>query len=226
LTVQLGLVTGPDGIPMVMVIPTWCGSPEEGEASLSRLLQLGTLLVNTVDAMPCGGHFGVTDPFIVNGQRVLMETCWLPALDSAGIDAFIQAMANAVSPGCAILTHEFRGAASRVPAGATAFGLRRDHVLVEILASFDDRSDPLDEQRHRQWARTSLEAFDAIALPGGYPNLLGGGDPERAAKSYGRNARRLIEAKRHYDPDNVFCSAIPLPIATPVTSPTRSDING
>jgi hypothetical protein len=28
-------------------------------------------------------------------------------------------------------------------------------------------------------------------------------------KAFGRNAERLIKAKRHYDPDNVFCSAIP-----------------
>ena len=31
-------------------------------------------------------------------------------------------------------------------------------------------------------------------------------------KSYGRNTARLIKAKLHYDPDNVFCSAIPLPV--------------
>ena len=35
-------------------------------------------------------------------------------------------------------------------------------------------------------------------------------DADRAAKSYGRNAERLIKAKRHYDPDNFF-SAIPPP---------------
>ena len=50
-------------------------------------------------------------------------------------------MERAVSPGCAIFTHEFKGAASRVPEAATAFGLRRDHVLVEILATFVDGSD-------------------------------------------------------------------------------------
>ena len=51
-----------------------------------------------------------------------------------------------------------------------------------------------------------------MALPGGYPNFLAGDDPDRVAKSYGPNAGRLIAAKRHYDPDNVFNFAIPLPL--------------
>ena len=104
-----------------------------------------------------------------------------------------------------------QGRRLRVQAAATAFGLRRDHVLVEILASFVDHSEPLDVQRHRQWVQTTHEAFGAMALPGGYPNLLGGGNPERAAKSHGSKVERLIKAKRQYDPDNIFCSAIPLP---------------
>jgi hypothetical protein len=98
-----------------------------------------------------------------------------------------------------------------VPTEATAFGLRRDHVLVEILANFADRSDELQERQHHQWVRATLQAFNGMALPGGYPNLLAASDPERVAKGYGCNAQRLIEAKWHYDPDNVFCSAIPLP---------------
>jgi Berberine and berberine like len=35
--------------------------------------------------------------------------------------------------------------------------------------------------------------------------------PDRAAHSYGGNAKRLIDAKCRYDPDNIFSSAIPLP---------------
>jgi hypothetical protein len=46
---------------------------------------------------------------------------------------------------------------------------------------------------------------------GGYPNFLAGDEPDRVAKSYGPNAGRLVAAKRHYDPDNVFNSATPLP---------------
>ena len=47
---------------------------------------------------------------------------------------------------------------------------------------------------------------------GGYPNLLASDDdPNRILMSYGNNAGRLIKAKRKYDPNNVFNSAIPLP---------------
>jgi hypothetical protein len=78
---------------------------------------------------------------IVDGLRVHIETCSLDALDSNGIDTLVTAMANAVSPGCAILTHEFKGAACRVAADATAFGLRRAHILIEVLTMFPEPDD-------------------------------------------------------------------------------------
>ena len=213
LTAQLGLVVGSDGAPVVMIVPTWCGRPQEGEARLAPFLKLGTLIAGSVDTMPLATALRMFDPYLAHGQPTFMETCWLPALDNGGIDAFIAAMEGAVSRGCAIFTHEFRGAAARVPADATAFGLRREHVLVEILATWDDRAGPQEGQRHRRWATATRHSFDAMALPGGYPNLLGEGDRDRVAASFGGNAGRLIEVKRRYDPDNVFRSAIPLPAA-------------
>jgi len=214
LTVQLGLAIGADGTPVVMIVPTWCGGPEQGEGRLQPFFRLGTLLAGTAEVMPYGRRLAIFDPYIVNGQRVFMETCWLPTLDRDAIDALIAAIATAVSPGCAIFTHEFRGVAARVPPDATAFGLRRDHLLIEILAACADRGDRQEERRHQQWARATRQAFDATALPGGYPNLLASDDPARVAKSFGRNAQRLIAAKRNYDPENLFRSAIPLPIGS------------
>ncbi|MGA7264479.1 MAG: BBE domain-containing protein, partial [Stellaceae bacterium] len=213
LTVEFGCTGGADGKPVVIVHPTWCGPPVDGEAWVAPFLKLGTLLAGCLEAMSYGTSLTLYDPYIVNGQPVFMDTCWLPALDSAAIDVFVEAMETAASAQCAVFTHEFKGAASRVPAEATAFGLRCDHVLVEILATFVDRSDKEEEQRHRQWARATRQAFAPMALPGGYPNFLAGDDLDRVAKSYGPNASRLIAAKRRYDPDNVFCSAIPLPVS-------------
>jgi len=173
-----------------------------------------------VDAVRYGASLSVFDPLIVNEQRVFLETCSLPALDEDDAEIIVEAMAKAVSAGCAILTHDFRGAASRVPVEATAFGLRRDHVLIEILASFPDRSDQLEERRHQLWVRDTQRAFESIALPGGYPNLLGTGEADRAAASFGPNAERLAMVKRRYDPGNVFSSAIPLP---PDQGPTAAE---
>jgi len=211
LTFQIGFIFGPGGAPVVIIVPTWAGAPEEGEARLAPFLQLGTLVANTVSAMPYAAALSIFDPYLVYGQRELMETCWLPVLDGRSNGGLIQAAETSVSPGCAVFTHEFKGAASRVSVDATAFSLRRDHVLVEILATFANGSDGLAEQRHRHWARATRESFNATALPGGYPNLLAGDDLDRVAKSYGGNADRLVKAKQRYDPDKVFRS-IPLPV--------------
>jgi FAD/FMN-containing dehydrogenase len=42
--------------------------------------------------------------------------------------------------------------------------------------------------------------------------LLGPDGVDRAAESFGTNVERLARVKQAYDPENVFCSAIPLPI--------------
>jgi len=211
LTAQIGLVAGPAGVPVVMVVPTWCGPAGQGEARLAPFGKLGTLLAGSVEARRYGAALTLFDPYLTHGRPTVMETCWLPALDGGSIDLLLEAISSAASPGCAVITHEFRGQASRVSTAETAFGLRRDHLLIEILASWDDRAGPGEAQRHRRWARSSRDAFAATALPGGYPNLLGVGDRDRALDSFGENAARLGAAKRRYDPDNIFSSAIPLP---------------
>src|SRR5215831_20973797 len=146
LTVQLGFVTGAGGEPVVLVVPTWCGPAEEGEGRIGPFLRLGTLLAGDAPTISYKTSLAAFDSYIVNGQRTFMQTCWLPAMAGGSITPFLEAMKRAVSPGCAMFTHEFKGAASRVPADATAFGLRRDHVLVEILATIDDRADRREER--------------------------------------------------------------------------------
>jgi FAD/FMN-containing dehydrogenase len=226
LTVQVGCLAGPDGAPVVFAVPTWCGEPNDGEARIAPFLKLGTPLVSAVQTTSYRTSLTVFDAHIVNGLQTFMETCWLPVLDGGAIDAVINAMTTTLSSGCAVFTHEFKGAASRVPEQATAFGLRRDHVVVEILATLPDRSDALEEKRLQQWARATRNAFDVTALPGGYPNFLTDEDADRVMRSYGGNAERLIAAKRRYDPGNLFSSAIPLPCLTTIGVQAGSSSTG
>jgi hypothetical protein len=80
LTSQVGFAGGADGVPMIMVVPTWCGPPEEGEPRLAPFFQLGTAQISTAETTPYGTSLTVFDKFLVYGQRYLIETCWLPAL--------------------------------------------------------------------------------------------------------------------------------------------------
>jgi FAD/FMN-containing dehydrogenase len=210
-TVQTVLTAGPDGARVVQIAPTWCGEPTRGEVLLAPFCRLGTLIANTVERKSCGEALATFNGHIVSGRRTFVETCWLPAMDSSSIDVVVAAMMSAPSPSCTVVTQEFKGAASRVAMDATAFPLRRDHVLVHIIASCPDRYSKIEEERHHWWARGTRHAFGAAMIPGGYPDLLADGDTKRARQSYGSNAEWLLRAKRHYDPDNVFCSASPLP---------------
>ena len=64
-----------------------------------------------------------------------------------------------------------------------------------------------------------MAALDPVALPGGYPNLLGPDDDERARASYGANLDRLLAAKLRYDPADAFSSAVPALLEPPGASP-------
>ncbi|MEU7765800.1 BBE domain-containing protein [Nocardia sp. NPDC049190] len=107
-----------------------------------------------------------------------------------------------------MLSHHFHGAATRVPEDATAFGMRRPHFVVEILAAWEPTD--TDGERHRAWTDATSTMLAPVALPGGYAALLGPDDGEQIADAYGRNAARLLDAKARFDPEGIF-SATPLP---------------
>jgi len=128
-------------------VPTWCGLLAQGEARLAPFLGLGTLVTSTLAATALW-HLA-RNIRSVSSRPETNAYSWRRAgfqtLDNKSNRRISFARwATAASPGCAIITHEFRGGQPRVlpGGGATAFGLRRDHVLVEILASFADRSEP------------------------------------------------------------------------------------
>ena len=90
-------------------MPTWCGSLGEGEARVAPFLELGTLLAGTVEPIPYRRLMTTFDPYLVNGQRTFMKTCWLPAFDSGNIDICIEAMETAASPGLCDLHPRVQG---------------------------------------------------------------------------------------------------------------------
>jgi FAD/FMN-containing dehydrogenase len=114
------------------------------------------------------------------------------------------------SPFSAIILQHFRGMATQIPPASTAFGLRREHFVVEIIACWDPAGGD-DGSGHRQWARDLSQKLAPMSLPGGYPNFLGPQAQDQIALAYGDNLARLQAVKRRFDPDGLF-SATPFPL--------------
>jgi hypothetical protein len=212
LAVSSGVMSGPDGSPLLFLAPSWTGAKTEGDEVMARLQGLGKPVWAQIAPTTSGEMLRMFDDHVVNGRHNAVETRWVSALTPEVIALLVEGGATKPSPFAAIMLQHFRGAAARVPVDTTAFGLRREHFLIVIVAAWD--ADAADEAaRHRQWAeRLSLAlAFTPAALPGGYPNLLGPHQRDRAALTYGYKIARLQRAKQRFDPDGVFASATPLP---------------
>jgi FAD/FMN-containing dehydrogenase len=213
LTVMSGFLPGPEG-PLAFLCPFWSGADlTAGDRAIETMRSLGHPIVDQVGPMPYAAALRMFDAAIVDGNHYLLRSRWLADVSPPAADALADAAARVSSPFSALVVNRFHGAAARVDPGATAFAQRTAHQAIEVIAAWQPDQQPgqqpgFSPDRHRAWADSVVAALDPVAMPGGYPNLLGPDDDPRARESFGANLQRLLTLKRRYDPGNVF-SAIP-----------------
>ena len=89
----------------------------------------------------------------------------------------------------------------RVPTDATAFP-RRD---VEFVVNVHTRwRDPAQDTACIDWARDLFQALAPHAMGSVYVNFMPADETDRVPGAFGSNYARLAEAKRRYDPQNLF----------------------
>ncbi len=211
LGLPVAVMSGLDGEPIIMVAALWNGERCRGERVIDNALAFGTPQSAHVGPATYADMLAQFDAWVAAAGRCHWEirTRSLPALTVGAADAVIAAMTSRASPNCSVFCHHLHGAATRIAPDCGAFGLRREHFMVEIVAGWQPERD--DGAAHRRWAHDLWQSLAPFALPGGYANLLGPDDREQAREAYGGNAARLSVLKRRFDPDRVFASAIPLP---------------
>jgi FAD/FMN-containing dehydrogenase len=202
-----GFLTGMDGNPMLFIAPHWSGERRRGDHMLQGLTGLDGAITVHQAWSPYAASLGIFDPLVVNGRQHFIETRTLKRLDDLSINALLEGASRMTSPTSGIVIHDFHGAATRIPTNSTAFPLREEHLVIEIISAWDDVSSETDK-KHRDWARNLSQDLAARALPGGYVNLLSAEDQARARLFYGETASRLRLTKKRLDPENLFRSAV------------------
>jgi FAD/FMN-containing dehydrogenase len=101
-----------------------------------------------------------------------------------------------------VLFEPIYGAAARVPPEATAFAGREALLNATFTSAW---TDPRDDERQVEWARSYSTALAPWAIGGGYVNYASESAGDGMETEYGaQRLRRLRDAKHRYDPDNRF----------------------
>lgn len=204
LTTFAATTTLPDGTPAFAIVVSYCGSPTEGEKLVKPLRTFAQPLVDMVQERPYLELQSLFDADYPPGRRYYNKSHNIAYINQGAIDTVLHYASKAPPRPSGIGFQQLHGAASRVPADATAFPHRYDHDVVWISPVEED---PHHDEAIVRWTRECWQALKPHVDQAVYVNTLDGtmedGD-QRARDAYGANYERLKALKRKYDPANLF----------------------
>jgi FAD/FMN-containing dehydrogenase len=201
LTAYCGLLTAPDGAPVVAIIGCYSGPVDAGETAMRPLKEFGPPVADLIGPIPHTQMQSMLDAAFPPGNRNYWRSTFLNGLSDELFDVLIEYAGRMASPLSALVIEHYGGAASRVGDSETAFPHRSYHYNLNMFASWVD---PAQSEQHIQWARDVSQAVGPYAVDGVYVNFLGDEGEDRVKASFGKNYDRLVEIKKKYDPTNLF----------------------
>ncbi len=200
-TLYCGLLTSPDGVPVVGMVGCYCGPMERAEEVLAPVRAFGRPVGDLFQPMPYTAMQRILDAAFPAGLRYYWKSDFLLDLPDPAVDALIEGSRAKPTPLSAVIVEWYGGAASRVPEDATAFPHRAPQYNLVISAAWEH---PVDDERGRAWAQGVWQSVRPFSSGRVYINALGIEGEERIHEAFGANYGRLAQVKAKYDPDNVF----------------------
>ena len=199
-TAYTALLHTPDGMPVVGVIPCYCGELAEGERVLKPLRGFGSPVLDTIQPLSFPAMQSLLDAFFLDGNHNYWKSSMQQELSDA-ISVIVDHANRMSSPLSMIVVEHYGGAAGRVGGSETAFPHRQ--LPWDILIPAQWRS-PAESSKNRAWARGVADALRPFSS-GAY--LLSALDQEAddvIKAAFGANLPRLAAIKKKYDPTNFF----------------------
>ncbi len=209
LTTAVNLTTAPPvpflpesvhGTRIIGVLGCWSGDADAGEAATAPFRSLGTVISDVFAANPYAGWQQALDPLYPRGLHNYFRSAFLRTADDASLHVLLDAFAALPNTLTEIHLHHLGGAVGRVPADATAFAMRDNEFIVNVIARTPEADGFTDVV---EWAKGVTTALGPNAAT--YVNFTGDSDAALIATSYPpETLRRLVELKDKYDRTNLF----------------------
>jgi FAD/FMN-containing dehydrogenase len=191
--------------PCIIVGAVYAGDLDDGLQALEPLRRLGTVLFDMSGPTPFTAVQTGFDPlFPRNELQAYWKSQYLTELTDEAIDVIAAKAQERPAPLTLVNTFHMGGAINDVGAEDTAFHERSADFMVSIDGLWADRA---DNDANVAWVRSAWEAISEFGTGSVYLNFTGLADEAASAgvdSAFGRNLKRLAEAKASYDPDNLF----------------------
>src|SRR5664279_5530609 len=167
------------GKPIVAVIGCWTGDLEAGEAATAPFRSLGTVITDVFAANPYAGWQQAIDPLYPRGLHNYFRSAFVGSADDPTLAVLTDSFSRLPNGLTELHLHHIGGAMNRVPSNATAFAVRDQDFLVNVVART-----PATEgfPEAAQWARGLTSALGPDAAM--YVNFTGEGDASSVRSSY------------------------------------------
>ncbi|HXJ87942.1 MAG TPA: FAD-binding oxidoreductase [Candidatus Binatia bacterium] len=201
LTAYVALLHGPDGSPLVGVIPCYCGNVADGERVLQPLRKFGSPILDGIQPMPFPAMQSLLAASFPDGNHNYWKSTLQRELPDDAISAIVEHTNGLQSPlSCTVLEY-YGGAAGRLSNDATAFPHR--HLPWDILF-IAQWTDSVQTKLHRDWARTGEEILRPFSQNAHLLSALDVEADDVIKTAFGSNLARLAAIKKKYDPTNFF----------------------
>jgi FAD/FMN-containing dehydrogenase len=189
------------GDTFIAIVACWAGPIEEGEKALKPFHDVAPVVAEHVGPMPYPALNGAFDGLLPAGLHHYWKANFVKELTDEAIAAHVEHGPDVPTVSSTMHIYPINGAAHRVASEETAFAYRDANFATVIVGAWPE---PSDTDANIAWVRRYYEATAPLSEEGGYVNFMSDDDQDRIRANYKGNYDRLVQAKRTYDPDNLF----------------------
>jgi FAD/FMN-containing dehydrogenase len=189
------------GTPMIGMLICYAGPPEEGEAAIKPLRDLGPL-IDMVQPMPYTAVQTLLDGGNPHGMQNYWTADFYDELPDEAIDVLVAKATQPVSTLSQVIVVPGGGAIARVDNDAMAFGERQAKFNIHYLSMWPD---PADTEKNIAYTRDIAGAMKPFASGYAYLNFIGDEGAARVEAAFGAEKWKKLRAiKKTWDPQNLF----------------------
>lgn len=196
---------------IVAMVVCHSGPLDVAEREVAAIKAHGAPVGDIVQRRPYVAQQSILDATQPEGRRYYWKSEYLPDLGPELIAAFRDHGERVISPHSALILFPVGGALQDLAADHSPMGNRDSRYVLNVAGSWEAAD---EDDAHVGWARDVWSDLRRFSTGGTYVNFLTADEgADRIRDAYGANYDRLVEVKRRWDPDNLFCANQNIPPA-------------